>query len=328
MTGARRAALSAVVALALVRDTIGAPAALAAPNAAEREARRRFDEGEVSYRAGHYAEALAKYQAGYAAVPLPGFLVNIAQCQRRLGDLKTARATYREFVLVAPDSRLVPEVETLIKQLDDLIADLAAGGSGEAAAQSGEGAEIGEAPEPTCTPRIRRSASCARGHRAGGDSGARRRAGAVRHRDAAAALARALVDLGRRRGGGGRRRRGDGDRAVVAGDDDDSRRIAGDAQPLGRPTTMRFTLDRRTIALWLGARRDGGLPQLARCSRGGRAPPDRSSLAPGRPDARRAPRVRLRRHRRALERRANSRRRDRWSPRARRSSERSSFSPA
>ena len=30
-----------------------------------------------------------------------------AQCQRRLGDLKTARATYREFVLVAPDSRLV-----------------------------------------------------------------------------------------------------------------------------------------------------------------------------------------------------------------------------
>ncbi len=85
----------------------------------QREARRHFDEAELSYRAGHYAEALVKYQAGYAAVPLPGFLVNIAQCQRRLGDLKTARATYREFVLVAPDSRLVPEIETLIKELDD-----------------------------------------------------------------------------------------------------------------------------------------------------------------------------------------------------------------
>jgi hypothetical protein len=68
-----------------------------------------------------------KYQAGYAAKPLPGFLINIAQCQRRLGDLKTARATYHEFILVAPDSRLVPEVQALIRQLDAVIAELAAG---------------------------------------------------------------------------------------------------------------------------------------------------------------------------------------------------------
>jgi tetratricopeptide (TPR) repeat protein len=146
MTGARRAALAAFVALALVVSPIGA---LAAPNAAEREARRHFDEAELSYRAGHYAEALARYQAGYAAVPLPGFLVNIAQCQRRLGDLKTARATYREFVLVAPDSRLVPEVETLIKQLDTLIADLAAGGSGETADEVGGGGADVHATDPT-----------------------------------------------------------------------------------------------------------------------------------------------------------------------------------
>jgi tetratricopeptide (TPR) repeat protein len=153
MTGARRAALSVVVALALIVSPLGAPAARAAPNAAAREAHRYFDEAELSYRAGRYAEALAKYQAGYAAVPLPGFLVNIAQCQRRLGDLKTARATYREFVLVAPDSRLVPEVETLIKQLDTLIADLASGGSGEAAAQLGDGsgADV-HATDPTAPP--------------------------------------------------------------------------------------------------------------------------------------------------------------------------------
>ena len=149
MTGARRAVLSAAVALALVVSSIGAPAARAAPNAAAREARRHFDEAELSYRAGHYAEALAQYQAGYAAEPLPGFLVNIAQCQRRLGDLKTARATYREFVLVAPDSRLVPEVETLIKELDTLIADLAAGGSGETAAQLGGDGAGGADPHAT-----------------------------------------------------------------------------------------------------------------------------------------------------------------------------------
>jgi tetratricopeptide (TPR) repeat protein len=125
---------------------------VAAPNAAEREARRHFAEAELSYRAGHYAEALAKYQAGYTATPLPGFLVNIAQCQRRLGDLKAARATYREFVLVAPDSRLVPEVQTLIKELDTLIADLGAGGSGESAgAIDSDGADV-HASDPSAPP--------------------------------------------------------------------------------------------------------------------------------------------------------------------------------
>ncbi len=149
MTGPRRASLAAVVAIVVGVNSVGA---LAAPVAAEREARHRFDEAEVAYRAGHYAEALGKYQAGYAAVPLPGFLVNIAQCQRRLGDLKTARATYREFVLVAPDSRLVPEVETLIKELDDLIANLAAGGSGETALQiGGDGADV-HASDPSVQP--------------------------------------------------------------------------------------------------------------------------------------------------------------------------------
>ena len=89
-------------------------------------------------------------------MPLPGFLVNIAQCQRRLGDLKTARATYREFVLVAPDSRLVPEVETLVKQLDTLIANLAAGGSGEAAAEVGGGGADVHATDPSAPALSRR----------------------------------------------------------------------------------------------------------------------------------------------------------------------------
>ena len=131
-------------------------AALARPAAAgmtapEREARHLFDEAEGAYRAGHYAEALSKYQAGYTAMPLPGFLVNMAQCQRRLGDLKTARATYREFVLVAPDSRLAPEVETLIHQLDRLIADLASGGDGTAAAEVGSEADV-HASDPSAPP--------------------------------------------------------------------------------------------------------------------------------------------------------------------------------
>lgn len=153
MTGTRAVAIAIAVALCVgVR-----PAAAETRTAAETDARRRFADAEIDYKAGRYAEALVKYQAGYAAKPLPGFLVNIAQCQRRLGDLKAARATYREFVLVAPDSRLVPEVQVLIGQLDAVIADLAAGGDGAPAADVGAGGdvhttELGTSPALSATP--------------------------------------------------------------------------------------------------------------------------------------------------------------------------------
>jgi hypothetical protein len=128
--------------MALVLCGAARPARAEATAEATREARRHFDEAEADYRAGRYAAALGKYQAGYAAKPLPGFLINIAQCQRRLGDLKAARATYHEFILVAPDSRLVPEVQTLIRQLDGVIAELAAGQEPSPAEITAEGDDV------------------------------------------------------------------------------------------------------------------------------------------------------------------------------------------
>ena len=142
-------ALVAAFVVALVSVRSGA----AATPGAEREARRAFQSAEVHFRAGLFAEALAEYQAGYAASPLPGFLINIAQCQRRLGDLSKARATYQKFVLVAPDSPLVPEVQALIGELDKLLADL-----GESATDAGGGAESrsdgspGSSPVPAAIP--------------------------------------------------------------------------------------------------------------------------------------------------------------------------------
>ncbi|HEY5090706.1 MAG TPA: hypothetical protein VIK30_12095 [Polyangia bacterium] len=123
-TPAPRAAFAAIVG-ALCVATLAATAgpAAAAPEA-RREARRAFESAEAHFRAGEFAEALVDYQAGYDASPLPGFLVNIAQCERRLGDLKKARATYQKFVIVAPDSPLVPQVKGLIAGLDRLLADL------------------------------------------------------------------------------------------------------------------------------------------------------------------------------------------------------------
>ena len=120
-----------------------------AASEAEREARSAFESAESHFRAGEFADALADYQAGYQASPLPGFLVNIAQCQRRLGDLKKARATYQKFVLVAPDSPLVTQVKGLIKELDRLLADLGEDKSADPTAPppTAEGEQMAGAPE-------------------------------------------------------------------------------------------------------------------------------------------------------------------------------------
>jgi tetratricopeptide (TPR) repeat protein len=142
---------SAVVLSAPVGPAPTAWAAAAPEVDAEAVARQHYQRGELHYSASHFVEALAEYQAGYDAVPLPGFLVNIAQCQRRLGDLARARVTYQKFVLVAPDSPLVPEVRSLIRELDKLLAGAPAGPAGAPSRGSGHpvalalggGAELG-----------------------------------------------------------------------------------------------------------------------------------------------------------------------------------------
>lgn len=98
------------------------PAGAAEPTGGiERQARGLFQRGELHFRAGLFAEALAEYQAGYDLFPLPGFLINIAQCHRRLGHLDQALVTYRTFLMVAPDSRFVPQVRSLIAELEQLV---------------------------------------------------------------------------------------------------------------------------------------------------------------------------------------------------------------
>src|SRR5262245_65334313 len=116
-----RTTIVRVFAVTLVLAAAAPAREAAAASEKEREARSHFQAGEAHFKAGAFDEALAAYQAGYDAKPLPGFLVNIAQCQRRLGDLKGARATYQKFVLVAPDSPLLPQVRSMIVEIDALL---------------------------------------------------------------------------------------------------------------------------------------------------------------------------------------------------------------
>lgn len=145
------ARIAAVVTAGLIASLVSVRAA-AAPSEKEREARARFQAGEARFKAGAFDEALAEYQAGYDAKPLPGFLVNIAQCQRRLGDLKAARVTYQKFILVAPDSPLVPQVRSMIAEIDGLLANSEASKPADEPTRDDDKAEPVAPPAPKVGP--------------------------------------------------------------------------------------------------------------------------------------------------------------------------------
>src|SRR6185369_2081318 len=149
---ARKGSSARVAAAVLVLAAAFPARVAAAPSEAERTARSHFQAGEAHFKAGAFDEALKEYQAGYDAKPLPGFLVNIAQCQRRLGDLKTARATYQKFVLVAPDSPLVPQVRSMIAEIDNLLANGEGGKPADQATSEEEKPEPAAAPTPKMEP--------------------------------------------------------------------------------------------------------------------------------------------------------------------------------
>jgi len=143
--------IAAIVTAGLAVSLVSVRAA-AAPSEKERDARAHFQAGEARFKAGAFDEALAEYQAGYDAKPLPGFLVNIAQCQRRLGDLKAARVSYQKFVLVAPDSPLVPQVRSMIAEIDNLLANGEGSKPADQATTQEEKPEKPERPEPAAAP--------------------------------------------------------------------------------------------------------------------------------------------------------------------------------
>lgn len=90
---------------------------------AERESRARYAVGETAFKAGRYLQAVVEFEAGFAAVPKPGFLLNIGHAYRRLGDLHKARAAYKKFLLVDPTSNLHDDVLSLVGELDSALAD-------------------------------------------------------------------------------------------------------------------------------------------------------------------------------------------------------------
>jgi tetratricopeptide (TPR) repeat protein len=87
-----------------------------------KRARAHFEAGRALYHAGSYNDAIQQWLAGYEAVPLPNFLLNLGQAYRRIGALPRAREMYRRFLDEAPPdaperatvTRLLGEIERLL----------------------------------------------------------------------------------------------------------------------------------------------------------------------------------------------------------------------
>ncbi len=105
------------LALAIVLVALAATAA-AADDDDTRAARRHFEKGEKLFALGRFDEALVEYEAAFEARPLPGFLFNIGQCHRNLGDYEAAVFSYRKYLKLKPDAENREAVEELIADLE------------------------------------------------------------------------------------------------------------------------------------------------------------------------------------------------------------------
>jgi hypothetical protein len=122
--GVLAAVLAACVALMPVLPAAAAPAraTAGATRANTAEAKRRFQAGERLFKNGRYAEAAREYDHGYQLARLPGFLINIAHCHVRLGQLSDARILYEMYLEQAPRSARRVEVERAIASIDARLA--------------------------------------------------------------------------------------------------------------------------------------------------------------------------------------------------------------
>lgn len=90
------------------------------------EAKQHFTEAEKQFQLGHFADAAKEYEAGYNLYPRPGFLWDIAQSYRKLGENEKALHFYKQYVLNAkPGTKTavnVPEAQEQIRVLEPLVA--------------------------------------------------------------------------------------------------------------------------------------------------------------------------------------------------------------
>lgn len=81
---------------------------------AKAQAREQFNQGNTAYAQGDFRQALDAFEAAYQLAPLPGFLFNVAQCHRQLGNFAQAASSYRRYLALSgkepPNAGMVKEL--------------------------------------------------------------------------------------------------------------------------------------------------------------------------------------------------------------------------
>lgn len=121
-----------------------APARAAEPSeTAKAHARALFDRGQRYFDLGQFDKARQLYEEAYKAMPLAGFLFNIAQCHRKLGHHDKALRNYRAYLEKRPDADNRAVVLKLIVHSEDALkrqrAEAAAAAAAAAPARDGAG---------------------------------------------------------------------------------------------------------------------------------------------------------------------------------------------
>ncbi|MFP2913262.1 tetratricopeptide repeat protein, partial [Pyxidicoccus sp. 3LFB2] len=121
MPSSTRSPLRSPLALALLGLLLlGLPstARAAGESEAEAQARVRFSEGNLAYDVGDFDKALKSFSEAYRLKPLPGFLFNMAQCHRQLGQYSRAAFFYRRYLALVPDASSGPVVRELVQEME------------------------------------------------------------------------------------------------------------------------------------------------------------------------------------------------------------------
>ena len=85
---------------------------------AEAVAREHVRKAAEAFQAGRYDEALVEFEAGYAAVPRPAFVLNMGHAARKAGNAARARECYQRYLELEPGSPQRGEIEKAIAEID------------------------------------------------------------------------------------------------------------------------------------------------------------------------------------------------------------------
>ena len=91
------------------------------PNAPDPHAtgKQLFEQASAEYDQGRFADALKDFASAYEADPIPGFLFNLGQCHRELGNWQLAAEFYQRYLQAKPDAKNSDTARTLLATVEN-----------------------------------------------------------------------------------------------------------------------------------------------------------------------------------------------------------------